>query len=173
MHERNPELEGWVRDYWDDLVRVAEQYRGRMTTAQDIALEALLLAHGKREELRRPEKTKQWLIGFVRNVGQKARDKRRRREDLMRKRYDLLEREPPTRPDEILENRQKEEALERAIEGLEEPQREIVRLKLDGLTYREIATHLDMPLGTVKSHRSRALVALREALAREGIVFRW
>lgn len=49
-------------------------------------------------------------------------------------------------------------ALPAAVESLPDPFRETVRLRdLDGLTYREIAEVLDVPLGTVMSrlHRGR------------------
>ena len=136
-------------------------------------LEALLLASRKRNELKDEEKTRAWLAGFVRNVGMKAREKRARRQQLTQKRYYLLERDAPHRPDEIFDEKQKMEALERAITSLAQPQRRIVEMKLDGLTYREIAERLDMALRTVKSHRARALVALRESLKKEGITLKW
>lgn len=44
-----------------------------------------------------------------------------------------------------------------AVDGLPEEEREVVRLQhLEGFTHSEIAKHLDIPLGTVKSRSNRA-----------------
>lgn len=131
------------------------------------------MASTKRDELKDKKKTKSWLTGFVRNVGMKTWEKRRRRQELIQKRYYLLERESPARPDEVFDDKQRREAVERAVATLSQPQRGIVELRLDGLTYREIAERLGMALRTVKSHRARALVALREVLEKEGITLEW
>ncbi|HLI95821.1 MAG TPA: sigma-70 family RNA polymerase sigma factor [Candidatus Baltobacteraceae bacterium] len=58
--------------------------------------------------------------------------------------------------------------VQHALERLNEPQRQAVRLAYyDGLTHEEIAQRLAQPLGTVKSRLSNALRTLRGVL-REG-----
>ena len=55
--------------------------------------------------------------------------------------------------------------LAQALAALSEPQRQTVALAyFRGLTHQEIAAHLSMKLGTVKTHLRRALAVLREAL---------
>lgn len=55
--------------------------------------------------------------------------------------------------------------VRRAIDALPDEQAVVVRLQhLDGLTQREIAGKLDLPLGTVKSRSRRAHRALAELL---------
>jgi RNA polymerase sigma factor (sigma-70 family) len=47
--------------------------------------------------------------------------------------------------------------VRRAIDELPDDEREVVRLQhLDGLTHAEVAAHLDVPVGTVKSRSFRA-----------------
>lgn len=59
----------------------------------------------------------------------------------------------------------RESRLAEALLMLSEPQRQAITLAyFRGFTHHEIAGHLDMPLGTVKTHLRRALDALREAL---------
>jgi RNA polymerase sigma-70 factor, ECF subfamily len=54
----------------------------------------------------------------------------------------------------------------RAIETLSPDQRKVLLLSIcHGLSHGEIATRLDMPLGTVKAHARRGLIAVRAALA--------
>jgi RNA polymerase sigma-70 factor (ECF subfamily) len=65
-------------------------------------------------------------------------------------------------PDPILDERR---ALRRAIAALPDEQRDVVELLVDrDLTLAEIASILELPLNTVKSHVHRAKAALRVAL---------
>lgn len=58
---------------------------------------------------------------------------------------------------------ERHELIERAFAKLSPPQRRVVVLALlEGLTYREIAGHLAIPFGTVKSRLLSALAKLRE-----------
>lgn len=53
----------------------------------------------------------------------------------------------------------------RAIEQLAPDQQKVLRLSiLQGLSHERIATALDLPLGTVKTHARRGLLRVREAL---------
>jgi RNA polymerase sigma-70 factor, ECF subfamily len=57
----------------------------------------------------------------------------------------------------------------RAMSGLREEQREVLRLSMaQGLTHEEIASHTGMPLGTVKAHARRGLLRIRGILTGEG-----
>jgi RNA polymerase sigma-70 factor (ECF subfamily) len=56
-----------------------------------------------------------------------------------------------------------------AVDGLPEEQRVVLHLRaVDGLSYREIAQALDVPVGTVMSRLARAREALRARLAARG-----
>src|SRR4051812_11728278 len=58
--------------------------------------------------------------------------------------------------------------IERALRGIPERFRELLVLReLEGLSYREVADVLDLPMGTVMSGLSRARLALRTALTNE------
>lgn len=52
-----------------------------------------------------------------------------------------------------------------ALSGLPEDRQRVIRMAVfDGLTHDEIATSTGLPLGTVKSHVKRGLLAVREVL---------
>jgi len=70
-------------------------------------------------------------------------------------------------PSHALEGAELRQAVRDALEALPEEQRVIMLLaQTDGLTYREIADILQMPLGTVKSRMAAASDALRRRLER-------
>ncbi len=57
-----------------------------------------------------------------------------------------------------------------AMEDLREEQREVLNMAIcRGMTHEQIASTLDMPLGTVKTHARRGLIALRDRLAELGV----
>lgn len=57
-------------------------------------------------------------------------------------------------------------AVRDAVEGLPDNYRAVVELReFDGLTYDEIASSLDLPINTVKTHLRRARLELAERLA--------
>ena len=53
--------------------------------------------------------------------------------------------------------------LHQALDGLQHPQRQAIQLAfLDGMTQREIASMLDVPVGTVRSRIRDGLLSLRD-----------
>lgn len=75
-------------------------------------------------------------------------------------------------PEEQALQRERQEALRKAIDQLPSEQRTILLLReMDGLMYEEIAQLLHLELGTVKSRLARARLALRDRLANEGNFF--
>ncbi|NLA88728.1 MAG: RNA polymerase sigma factor RpoE [Alcaligenaceae bacterium] len=68
-------------------------------------------------------------------------------------------------PETHMHNREIVEALQEAIDDLPEQLRQAIELReLEGLTYEEIATVMDCPVGTVRSRIFRAREALSERL---------
>jgi RNA polymerase sigma factor (sigma-70 family) len=66
-------------------------------------------------------------------------------------------------PETLLQAAQQNSALHAALNALSALQRQLLALAFfRGLTHEEIAGQLEMPLGTVKSHIRRALIALKE-----------
>ena len=56
------------------------------------------------------------------------------------------------------------DVLDDTLEGLPPDQRRVLELRdLEGLDYREIADHLGVPIGTVRSRLNRARARLRES----------
>jgi RNA polymerase sigma-70 factor (ECF subfamily) len=86
-----------------------------------------------------------------------------------RKRYSDTEMpdkaDPGPGPSQVAEQNEDAIALRTAIEALPEKYRTVITLyHLQGRRYEEIATVLDVPIGTVKTHLFRAKDLLRKAL---------
>ncbi len=72
-------------------------------------------------------------------------------------------------PSHVVQTRERSVAVREAIQQLDEPQRETLRLAyFEGLTHREISERLDMPLGTVKTRIRHGLQRLRLSLSALG-----
>ena len=64
-----------------------------------------------------------------------------------------------------IEARAEAKLANRALKTLKPKEREVVLLSIyHGMSHSEIATHVDMPLGTVKTYIRRGLIRVREAL---------
>jgi RNA polymerase sigma-70 factor (ECF subfamily) len=73
--------------------------------------------------------------------------------------------DPSLTPEETLEARELEHAMEHCLEGLPLDYRTVVVMAdIEGLDYTEVATAVQVPLGTVKSRLARARLRLRECL---------
>ena len=132
--------------------------------AQDIVQESFLRAVRFSDQCR-PGNARSWLLQIVRNTCHTW---------LGRNRANVA---PPealdeavapdwTSPDLTVQRRQDAGAVRRAIALLPEDFREVVVLReIEGLTYKEIAAIIEVPVGTVMSRLSRARDRLQELLA--------
>ncbi len=102
-----------------------------------------------------------WVVGIARRRiadALDARTRERRRLEAVRDRPDVPDPDPLAgEADRIL--------VRGEVERLGPPRSTIVALAFfEGRTHDQIAEHLEMPLGTVKSHLRRSLMALRRGL---------
>jgi RNA polymerase sigma-70 factor, ECF subfamily len=94
--------------------------------------------------------------------------------DLLRQRRARAERSVDDMPEEegaelspeaVLAQFQEGTAVHRALAQLSPPRRQLVGLAFfKGLSHQEIAAAVNLPIGTVKSHLRRSLLALRDVL---------
>ena len=80
--------------------------------------------------------------------------------------------DPGSDPQQKLEKRERQRAVEKALGELpEHHRRALVMREVSGLSYQEIADALDLDPGTVKSRIARARTALRKILLADGNFF--
>jgi RNA polymerase sigma factor (sigma-70 family) len=140
--------------------------------ADDITAETFLVAFRQREryDIRRPS-ARPWLYGIATNlVGGHRRAETRLYRRMVRTGVD-----PVAEPfAELVEDRVSAQAarlgLAAALAGLPKSQRDVVLLiAWADLSYEDVATALDVPIGTVRSRMSRARAKLRRSLKAAGI----
>jgi RNA polymerase sigma-70 factor, ECF subfamily len=130
--------------------------------AEEAAQESFVRAFQSLKKLRKPESFYSWLLGIAGRVAmEQFRSLERRQRD----------REAAETMMANAADHAQEYPLEEAIAALPESHRQVVVLRYyEGLSCQEVATRLDLPLGTVTKTLSRAYVLLREELAaREGM----
>jgi len=130
--------------------------------AEDAAQEAFVVALERLDDCRSPEKFGGWLLTIVRN---RARNLLRR--ETIRATDPVPETASTGRPgpDREAETAELRSLLRDAIGELPEAQRVVLVLHdLEGWKHREIAEHLGLPAGTVRSHLHHARRGLRRLL---------
>ncbi len=140
---------------------------GRPEEVPDALQETFLRIHRSLPELKSEGSLKRWAFRIATNVAHDARNKRRRA--LSTYGLDADEGAPAVLhgghvrpPEHDLVQREMNERLRRALEGLSEDLRAPLLLHtVSGLKYREVADALDLPIGTVTSriHTARTRLA--------------
>ncbi len=158
----------------DTLYRTALRLcNGRAADAEDLLQDAMLRAFGHRQSLRDPATGRSWLFTIlVRTNLNRARANGRRPEESASDMSDgkfeqaLAAWQPAERPDEWLERDETQRSVSEALEMLDDDLRSVVVLhELEGFSYREVSSMLEVPEGTVASRLFRARQALRAALS--------
>lgn len=148
------------RRYWRDAWRAAFAITGRRALADDVAadsFERAFAALGRFDE-RRPFGP--WLHRIVAN----------RALDILRAERRLSDAELPEMPDVAPVDTAGDRGLLGAVVDLPLERRVVVVLRYGvGMTPKQIAETLDLPVGTVNSRLARALEQLRESLEVEHV----
>lgn len=154
---RQREVTVLVESYYALLYRYAYRLTGSAADAEDLTQNAFLTAQEKLEQLRTAENAKAWLFAIVRNAYLKTRRGPAANTSIplqsvseIAQRFDAL---PELTGEE----------LSRFLAELPEEFRvPLVLFYFEDMSYREIATALELPIGTVMSRLSRAKTHLRQ-----------
>ncbi len=157
-------MHGLVAEHGDAVYRLALSIVRDRALAEDVAQDSLVKAWLALPTLRERTSLRSWVLRITHNT---AISTLRSRRAIVIDPHDLPDR--PTNPDRSVENRvQSSEVLNEfvdALDTLDDLSRSIVVLReLEGLSYDEIATMLDVPLPTVKTRLLRSRRKLGSAL---------
>jgi RNA polymerase sigma-70 factor (ECF subfamily) len=174
MDDKRSRFEALVLPHLDAAHRLACWLARSPGDADDIVQEAFMRAFRAFDTLRGPD-ARAWVLAIVRNCHLSAvAERRRRAHEPLTEEHEALPAPAtgamPADPESASIERDERRRLERLIAALPEEQREVLLLReMEDMSYREIATVVQVPIGTVMSRLARARAALKVTwLASEG-----
>ncbi|MCX7681155.1 MAG: sigma-70 family RNA polymerase sigma factor [Anaerolineae bacterium] len=151
-----------IRRNQEQVIGLVYRLCGDMELAEDAAQEAFLRAWQHLPSYRPDAPFKNWLYRIAANIALSAL----RRERAMTDIDDLLPAASDEEPEDETEASERREYVRRAVLALPAASRAVLVLReYEGLSYREIAEVLNIPIGTVMSRLNYARSKLRESLA--------
>src|SRR6266567_1143801 len=162
--------EAIVRQYWRKVFNVAYKFVGKHDEAEDLAQDIFLKIFKSLDTFDRRANFQTWLISVSRNLCiDHYRSVRKERETIDRD-VDAADLAPASDNQEqlvLLEQRDRVVLLRRALAALPHTLRTAVLMRdIQELSYQEIAEHLRLPEGTVKSRINRGRTELARQIRR-------
>ena len=161
-----------MRRHRGPIVNFVNRLIGDRDRAEDLAQEVFLRVYRHAGTYRVTARFTTWLYTIASNLGKnELRNRARRRNvsmedsprELRQDDYHLGTREDFLGPDRISDLNDRQRKVRAAIDSLPEHFRMMLVLRdLEGFTYEEIASMLDLPLGTVKSRINRARLEFKK-----------
>lgn len=153
---QNAELERIFLECGKDLGSYFARRHGGMDVAADLVQESFLQLAKRVREGQQIDSPRAYLFGIARNVSLAFMRKHPREESLEEQKAEpVMEEEEDGRAEEALQ----------VIAEMPELQREILDLRFThGLSYAEVASVLNIPVGTVRSRLHYAIGELRQRL---------
>ena len=155
-------------EYGTYVFRIARRYCATGEDAEDVTQEVFLRVFRSAGSFRGESAPETWLYRITKNASLDLFRKQARHADETEadpEAPEPVDPDPSMRPEEALLRKERYETLQKAIGELPEEYREALLLKEEGgLSYEQIASVLDCPLGTVRSRISRARSRLCELL---------
>ena len=164
MADGSQDWSAWLDRHGAALVLFARQWAATRADAEDVVQDAFVRFWKSRDRVSEPVS---YLYACVRRCALDARRSRRRRtrreEATARPECESLFADP-------IEQRERRAAVEAALFGLPDEQREVLVMKIwGGLSFPQIAAALGIPANTAASRYRYALAKLKQGLTREPI----
>lgn len=143
---------------------------GSAEDAQDVAQDAFVNAFEKLASFKGQAAFYSWLFRIALNAGVSAKRKTRRMTVSVEARREAAglepaDDDPSNEPSHAMHVSDRQRLVRQALSELSEEFRTALVLKeMDGMSYEEIATVVDVPLGTVRSRIHRARMEMRAKL---------
>jgi RNA polymerase sigma-70 factor, ECF subfamily len=150
----------FVTEHYAVLYRYAYRLTGSTADAEDLTQQTFLAAQSRLSQLRDPLAARGWLFAILRNSFRKS----------SKKRAPVLAIDIELNVDSVPDESRTaepidEERLQAAIDTLSDEYKTVLLMfYFERSSYREIATALELPIGTIMSRLSRAKAHLRTKL---------
>ena len=160
-----------VDRYKDRLLNFVYRFLNDMTDAEDLVQETFLKVYKNKHAYREIAKFSTWIYTIAGNLARSELRKRKRRKtytmsDMSYDDHEFNPVDPGKDTEGIVFNSYAGEEIMKAITALQEPFKTIIILRdIQELSYEDISTILDIPMGTVKSRVNRARLKLQETLS--------
>ncbi len=155
-----PEL---VEEHYSLLYRFGYRLSGSQTDAEDLVQQTFLTAQQKLDQLRDADQAKSWLCVILRNIYFKTYRRRKQANIVGVEELDTLVEQPAP---ELNEHPIDQATLRAALDELPDDFRlTLVLFYFEEMPYKEIAEHLEVPIGTVMSRLARGKAHLRKRLS--------
>lgn len=159
-----------IDPYADRLFNILFRYCGNKDDASELLQEALIRAYRGLKSYQGGASFYTWLYRVAFNVASTNRRKPKLRmisseghPDLGR--MEFAEEPEKTQPERHLEQQERQEIIQQALNDVPETYRVVLVLKdVEGMKYEEIAEILEVPVGTVRSRLHRGRSELRSRL---------
>lgn len=164
---RPSELEGEVIDLYDEyrngLLRYVLSLGLSPQDGEEVVQEVFLALFRHLQLGRSRRNLRGWLFCVAHNLGLKCQQRNRRRLQKVEIDSELAAdcRDPAPTPEDQVLAAQRQQRLLAVVEALPAQDRNCLRLRAEGLRYREIARVLGMSLGSVAASLARSLARLR------------
>ena len=160
-----------VDRYKDRLVNFVYSFLHDMTDAEDLVQETFLKVYKNKQAYREIAKFSTWIYTIAGNLARSELRKRKRRKTYTMSELSYEDNQfnavdPGKDTEGIVFNTYAGEEIHKAINNLNEPFKTIIILRdIQELSYEDISTILDIPMGTVKSRVNRERLKLQETLS--------
>ena len=163
--------EAFVRQHQGRIFGLAYHYLGHAEDARDLAQETFVQIYRNRHRLPDAPGLLPWMLRITRNLCMDLFRRRKARPPIWDIPVDDLGHlhAQEEDPEQQFHDQARKALVHRALRELTDLNREMILLKdIQGLTLDDIATLLDIPLGTAKSRSNRARLELAEKLVAMG-----
>jgi RNA polymerase sigma-70 factor (ECF subfamily) len=163
---RQARLEGWFRDHFDTLWRLAARLGVPDAQVDDVVQEAFIIADRRADEIAHGSE-RAFLICVVVRASANQRRRQKTRLDYAAGSLQQASESSPADAEQLLAQKQLRQLLDEALDELPSEQRSVLVLhEIEGFSSAEIAALLDLPAGTVASRLGRARAKFSRAAAR-------
>jgi RNA polymerase sigma-70 factor (ECF subfamily) len=151
-----------VQQHQRGVVNLVYRLSGDPAFAEDIAQDAFIRAWEKLDSYRPMAPFRNWLYRIATNAALDALRRQKEQVDIDA----VVGPAPGHGLEQTIENSQRDETIRQAVLSLPLASRSVLILReYQGLSYQEIATTLEIPLGTVMSRLNYARTTLRTTLS--------